>query len=163
VIDLVDVTQHYYQIRPGWRAMKRPADSDERATRGSALGGILKKLCPRCRRGSIFAAPLVMHDNCPECGLDFDRGDPGYFTGAMYVSYALAIPWLALLTLIEHMIMPSWSLFRLVVLASLISLPLVPWIWQYSRVVWMYFDQYFDPEGEESDRDGIVLNDREPG
>jgi len=119
---------------------------------GSALAAILKKRCPRCRQGSIFAAPLVMRDDCPVCGLDFDRGDPGYFTGAMYVSYALAIPLIALLTLIEHLIVSRWSLFRLVVLASIICLPLVPWIWQYSRVVWIYFDQYFDPEDEEVDR-----------
>ena len=55
-----------------------------------------------------------MNEDCPGCGLDFDRGEPGYFTGAMYVSYALAIPLIALLTLIEHLIIPSWSLFRLV-------------------------------------------------
>jgi hypothetical protein len=90
-----------------------------------------------------------MNEDCPICGLDFDRGDPGYFTGAMYVSYALAIPLIALLTLIEHLILPGWSLFRLVVLAALICLPMVPWIWQYSRVIWIYFDQYFDPEDDE--------------
>jgi hypothetical protein len=87
-----------------------------------------------------------MHDDCPACGLDFDRGDPGHFTGAMYVSYALAIPLLALLTLIEHLILPGWSLFRLVVLASLLCVPLIPWLWQYSRVIWIYFDRYFDPD-----------------
>ena len=87
-----------------------------------------------------------MHDDCPACGLDFDRGDPGHFTGAMYVSYALAIPLIALLTLIEHLIIPGWSLFRLVVLASLLCVPLIPWIWQYSRVIWIYFDRYFDPD-----------------
>jgi hypothetical protein len=87
-----------------------------------------------------------MNEDCPACGLDFDRGDPGYFTGAMYVSYALAIPLIALLTLIEHLIVSNWSLFRLVVLASLICVPLVPWIWQFSRVIWIYFDRYFDPD-----------------
>ncbi len=92
-----------------------------------------------------------MYDNCPACGLDLDRGDPGYFTGAMYVSYALAIPLIAVLTLIEYLILPSWSLFRLVVLASIICVPLIPWIWQYSRVVWIYFDQYFDPEETEAE------------
>ena len=87
-----------------------------------------------------------MHDDCPACGLDFDRGDPGHFTGAMYVSYALAIPLIALLTLIEYLIIPVWSLFRLVVLATLFCVPLIPWIWQYSRVIWIYFDRYFDPD-----------------
>ena len=53
-----------------------------------------------------------MNEDCPVCGLDFDRGEPGYFTGAMYVSYALAIPLIALLTLIEHLM-----------LAALVALP----------------------------------------
>ncbi len=90
-----------------------------------------------------------MHDDCPTCGLDFDRGDPGHFTGAMYVSYGLAIPLIALLTLIESRIVPGWSLFRLVVLAALICVPLIPWVWEYSRVIWIYFDRYFDPEDDQ--------------
>jgi uncharacterized protein (DUF983 family) len=121
----------------------------------SALAGIVARCCPRCRRGSIFASLWVMNDDCPICGLDFDRGDPGHFTGAMYVSYALAIPLIALLTLLEHGIVPGWSLFRLVVLASLLCVPLIPWLWQYSRVIWIYFDRYFDPDDprDESDVD----------
>ena len=99
----------------------------------------------------MFGSQWIMNEDCPICGLDFDRGEPGYFTGAMYVSYALAIPLIALLTLIEHLIVPSWSLFRLVVLASIICLPLIPWIWQYSRVIWIYFDRYFDPEDEQDE------------
>jgi Protein of unknown function (DUF983) len=90
-----------------------------------------------------------MNEDCPDCGLDFDRGEPGYFTGAMYVSYALAMPLIALLTLIEHLMRPAWSWFRLVVLASIVCVPLVPWIWQYSRVIWIYFDRYFDPEDDQ--------------
>ena len=129
--------------------MSEPRGPDGIETARSTLGGIINKRCPRCRRGPIFRSPWVMNEDCPVCGLDFDRGEPGYFTGAMYVSYALAIPLIALLTLIEHLIVPGWSLFRLVVLAALICLPLVPWIWQYSRVIWIYFDQYFDPEGDE--------------
>jgi uncharacterized protein (DUF983 family) len=117
----------------------------------SALVGIFAKRCSRCRQGAVFRSTWVMNEDCPECGLDFDRGEPGYFTGAMYVSYALVIPVIASLTLIEHLIVPTWSLFRLVVLASLICLPSTPIIWQYSRVIWIYFDRYFDPEDDQDE------------
>ena len=80
----------------------------------------------------------------------------------MYVSYALAIPLIALLTLIEYLIVPDWSLFRLVVLATLICLPLIPWIWQYSRVIWIYFDRYFDPETTSQDEHRRSRPDDEP-
>lgn len=128
--------------------MSSPGESDGDRAGQSVLAGIIERRCPRCRRGQIFASLWVMHDDCPACKLDFDRGDPGHFTGAMYVSYALAIPLIALLTLIEHLMIPGWSLFRLVVLASLICVPMIPWVWQYSRVIWIYFDRYFDPEDD---------------
>jgi hypothetical protein len=92
-----------------------------------------------------------MNERCPECGLVFGRGEPGYFTGAMYVSYALAIPLIALVTLLEYLVWPEWSLFRLVLLAWVLSIPLIPWIWQYSRVIWIHFDRWCDPEPADAD------------
>ena len=96
--------------------MKPPEESDRRAGAArSALAGIVAQALPALpARADLRARSGSMHDDCPACGLDFDRGDPGHFTGAMYVSYALAIPLIALLTLIEHLIIPRWSLFRLV-------------------------------------------------
>jgi uncharacterized protein (DUF983 family) len=131
-------------MEAGWKPDQGPAHR-------SAIAGIFAKRCSRCRHGLVFRSTWNMNEDCSTCGLDFDRGEPGYFTGAMYVSYALAIPLIALLTLIEHLIVPSWSLFRLVVLASIVCLPLIPWIWQYSRVIWIYFDRYFDPEDEQDE------------
>ena len=89
--------------------MRPIEESDRGPEERTALAAIAARVCPRCRRGPIFASTWVMHDDCPVCGLDFDRGDPGHFTGAMYVSYALAIPLIALLTLIGHLVFPGWS------------------------------------------------------
>jgi uncharacterized protein (DUF983 family) len=118
----------------------------------SALQGILRKRCQNCRRGIVFRSLWKMNANCPVCGLDFNRGDPGYFTGAMYLSYAMAIPLLAIVTLALYLLLPSWSLLRLVMLASILCTPSIPVIWQYSRVLWIYFDRYFDPEDEAGGR-----------
>ena len=51
---------------------------------------ILKLRCPKCCQGKVFARWLTMHEACPHCGASFRR-EPGYFLGAMYFSYALAI------------------------------------------------------------------------
>ena len=115
---------------------------------------ILRRRCPWCGLGPIFDALWTMNDHCPACGLQFGRGEPGYFTGAMYVSYAMAIPLIALVTLIEHLFLPGWSLFRLVLLAWALCVPLIPWIWQYSRVVWIHFDQWADPDPEKKGSEG---------
>lgn len=110
------------------------------------ISTILRRRCPRCGEGRIFSGPFTMVEECPVCGLKYERGSPGYFTGAMYVSYALSIPLISLLTLIEYLFLPGWTLFRLVLLATAICVPLIPWIWQYSRVIWIHFDQWMDPD-----------------
>jgi uncharacterized protein (DUF983 family) len=62
----------------------------------SKLQAALKGLCPRCRQGKIFMRPFYslrgfdeMYEHCPHCGLRYEV-EPGYFIGAMYVSYAIS-------------------------------------------------------------------------
>jgi uncharacterized protein (DUF983 family) len=54
------------------------------------LAAIVKQRCPRCLQGQVFATLFRMHAQCPLCGLVFER-EPGYFTGAMYLSYGVAV------------------------------------------------------------------------
>ena len=75
--------------------MKATWEPDPSPTGRSAIAGILARRCSRCRQGPVFRSTWIMNDDCPTCALDFDRGEPGYFTGAMYVSYALVIPVIA--------------------------------------------------------------------
>jgi hypothetical protein len=92
----------------------------------------------------MFRGWVTMHDACPVCRLTFAR-EPGYFVGAMYVSYALAVPALALLALGAHWLLPDWS--GLWILAAVIPffLPLAPLIFRYSRVIWVHLDRTLDP------------------
>jgi hypothetical protein len=84
-----------------------------------------------------------MNAACPVCGFVFDR-EPGYFAGAMVVSYALAVPILA------GMVIALMTLGRLDAVPALIIgnttyLLLVPFIFRYSRVVWLHLDWLIDP------------------
>jgi uncharacterized protein (DUF983 family) len=54
------------------------------------LAAIVQQQCPRCLQGQVFATLFCMHGQCPVCRLPFER-EPGYFTGAMYLSYGMAI------------------------------------------------------------------------
>jgi len=65
------------------------------ATKLATVGDIFRQRCPRCRMGNIFRYSIFrgfpkMNDRCLICDLKFDR-EPGYFLGAMYVSYGLGI------------------------------------------------------------------------
>jgi hypothetical protein len=84
-----------------------------------------------------------MHKTCPVCGLKFNR-EPGYFIGAMYVSYGLSIPpVLALVMLLWRV--AHWSFGGAVIGAFVAYLPFVPFVVRLSRVIWIYIDRSVDP------------------
>lgn len=37
----------------------------------------LKRRCPRCGKGALFAGFLTVRDSCPNCGLSYDFADAG--------------------------------------------------------------------------------------
>jgi Protein of unknown function (DUF983) len=85
-----------------------------------------------------------MHERCPSCGLKFER-EPGYFLGAMYLSYGLALVEIVFLAAILWTF-TRWSLQSVTVWAILIFLPTAPALTLFSRVLWIYLDQAIDPE-----------------
>ena len=114
-----------------------------------ALTGIVRQLCPRCRRGKIFRSSIYrefpkMHEHCPTCGLKFQR-EAGYFLGAMYISYGLALAAILLISLILWRV-TDWRIDKIVIWAIIFFLPLVLPITLFSRVLWIYLDQSIDPE-----------------
>jgi hypothetical protein len=83
-----------------------------------------------------------MQETCPTCGLSFYR-EHGYFVGAMYFSYALAgligIP----LAIVIHFL--NLTFLWVIMIPAITLFALTPWIFQYSRVLWLHLDQWFDP------------------
>lgn len=108
------------------------------------LAALLQGRCPRCRRGRIFRGLVAMHPTCPLCGLRFER-EQGYFTGAMYVSYLLAVPVLAACAGAVALAFPSLSFEATMAVAAVLFLPFVPLIFRASRVLWIHFDRTIDP------------------
>lgn len=62
--------------------------------KGSKLFSVLKNRCPQCAEAPFFESDnilkLKMNKNCPNCGLNNEH-EPGFYLGAMYVSYILAV------------------------------------------------------------------------
>ena len=85
-----------------------------------------------------------MHERCPACGLKFER-EQGYFLGAMYFSYMIAIIAISLLTVIVWALL-SCDLPESVAAGFLLFLPAAPVVTFFSRVLWIYFDQSIDPD-----------------
>jgi uncharacterized protein (DUF983 family) len=121
----------------------------ETAKKFSTLGSIVRQRCPRCRMGSIFRYSIFrgfpkMHERCPVCDLKFDR-EPGYFLGAMYVSYGLGIAFVAIIAGLLWYV-TGWWITKDTIWAVVIFLPLAPTITLFARVLWIYLDQTIDPE-----------------
>ena len=89
---------------------------------------------------------MQMNGSCLVCGLTFER-EPGYFTGAMYLSYAMAVPIIgAIATVLSLAVLPGLPLHWIVLLAGVLFLPAVPWVFRASRVAWIHLDSRIDPQ-----------------
>jgi uncharacterized protein (DUF983 family) len=111
----------------------------------SAGAAIRAGLCPRCRDGKIFRGRMSMNPECPTCGLCFER-ESGYFLGAMYVSYALAVPLLSVLTAVVFFAAGDWPLEHALPVAVILFLPFVPAVFRWSRILYIHFDRWMDPD-----------------
>lgn len=122
-------------------------------TRPPALRSMLQQRCPKCRLGEIFRGSVFkvyrfrlpqMNDRCPVCDLKFER-EPGYFLGAMYVSYGLALA-IILVIGVSLWLATGWWITKVTIWAVILFLPLAPGITLFARVMWLYLDWAIDPE-----------------
>jgi uncharacterized protein (DUF983 family) len=119
------------------------------ASKPSTISAILRQMCPGCRTGKIFCSSIFvgfpkMHERCPVCGLKFER-EAGYFLGAMYISYGLALFCIVCIAILLWSY-TRWSFQKTILWALLLFLPLAPPLTLLSRVLWIYLDQAIDPE-----------------
>lgn len=76
------------------------------------LSNILQEKCPNCGQSHVFEKKTgffelpKMKERCDSCNYYFDR-EPGYFIGAMYISYGLAVLQGLITFLLVHFLLPS--------------------------------------------------------
>jgi uncharacterized protein (DUF983 family) len=108
---------------------------------GSAWWAMIRGRCPRCRQGKIFCGSFAMNEVCPVCKLRFQR-DQGYFLGAMYVSYPIAVVLILMGLAVGCWLLPDWDMNAVLLLIVIpCYLPFVPAVFRYSRIGWIYFDR----------------------
>lgn len=111
----------------------------------AALTALANGRCPRCHRGKIFTSLMRMAPACAICGLRYER-EPGYFTGAMYVSYVLALPLFIGVFLALGHVFPALGFAAALGATVVLFLPLVPFVFRGSRILWIHFDRTIDAE-----------------
>ena len=108
------------------------------------LKSILNYQCPRCRSSKLFkepfefSKPLNMHQKCQVCNQDFEP-EPGFYFGAMFISYALSVFLLlvpALVLVLGYDWSPNNAMIVVVVIAGISFFRLL----RLSRSVWIHIN-----------------------
>jgi uncharacterized protein (DUF983 family) len=106
---------------------------------------VLNSKCPRCRRGKIFSGSLYgfnlqrTNETCSHCHMRFEI-EPGFFYGAMYVSYAFVVAEMLNVGLLTYLITGDDKSPWLYIISILLSvLVLTPINYRYSKVLLLHF------------------------
>ena len=107
--------------------------------------------CPRCHTGHMFKYPLSYHpkkmlemnDKCETCGLVFTP-EPGYYYGAMFISYAFAALEMAFVFSLIYLTVRSLSTNAIMVILTTLFLLLAPLNFRLGRAGWISIFYRYD-------------------
>lgn len=108
----------------------------------SNLLSILNCKCPKCSKGNVYAKHhffsfAKMNENCSNCNLLFEK-EPGFFFGAMFVSYALVVAeCIAVFVACGVLFFENWFSYYLIPILLGAVLLLAPFNFRFSRVIWI--------------------------
>ena len=127
-------------------------------SKGTKLYSILHLKCPVCHEGEFFQAHPYnlnrvgdLHANCPVCGVKYEK-EVGFYTGAMYVSYAIGVAvcvsvWVALMVLL-----PDLGIITQIVAIASVMLFGAPLFYALSKIIWA--NMFFHYDGSKVSRPG---------
>ena len=115
------------------------------------LTSVLHSKCPRCLEGELYTDTnpyklnrlFDMHEDCPVCGLHYER-EPGFFFGAMYVSYSLTIA-LAVAIWVVISIFAELEFWWYIIIITTGIVVLSPLVFRLSRTIWLNMFYSYDP------------------
>ena len=110
----------------------------------SRIEAMIEMRCPQCRQGKMFKYGNWrldkfddMHKNCPVCNLHYEV-EPGFWYGAMFVSYGFSILILLLLGLTIYWGFGDPSVWGYILPIPVVSLLAVPFNFRMSRSVFLH-------------------------
>lgn len=123
------------------------------AFKGTKLYSILRQKCPRCQEGPLFINKNPyklknwdkMHSDCPVCELHYER-EPGFFQGAMYVSYTLGVA-LSVAVLIAD-ILVGFNALEFFIANTLALVLFAPLLFRWARAIYLNIFIAYRPEAK---------------
>lgn len=124
--------------------------------KGSKLYSIFKFKCPRCQEGKFFISHPYdlknagnLHEHCNKCDLKYEM-EPGFYQGAMYVSYALGVALFVTLWVSFNLFFPWMSTGLQVTIVAVSSIVLTPLMYALSKIIWANFFISYDKSSLDS-------------
>ena len=110
----------------------------------SKLNAMINARCPHCHDGRLFKYKwwnllnfAQMHENCPHCDVRYEV-EPGFFYGAMYISYAFTVGIMLIGGLIVFNFFNDPPAMGYVVPITIFSLIMVPFNFRTARVIFIH-------------------------
>lgn len=127
------------------------------AWKQTKLYSILNRKCPYCHEGEFFVShPYDLakagdtHAQCPACKRKFSM-EPGFYYGAMYVSYAIGVAVSVAVWVAFYVLWPTagmWTVLGTIITTLLIG---APWFYATSKIIWANLFFHFDKAGATRD------------
>ena len=115
-----------------------------RAARLLARAVLLR--CPRCGRAGVLRSWFDLLEGCPACGLRLERGEEGYYLGAVLFNVIAAeLSFVVGLVAVVLLTWPRtpWNLMFWGGIGLMILLPIL--FFPFSKTIWLAFDLIFRP------------------
>lgn len=110
----------------------------------STAAALLALRCPHCHAGKLFSHPALdlrhftdMPAACPVCGQGYEP-EPGFYWGAMYISYAFVVPVVLAVGLLVYFVGHDPDTWVYVAAVTVVVLALTPLLFRYARAVMLY-------------------------
>lgn len=112
-------------------------------TKGTRLYSILNHTCPQCHEGRLFVSKaysksfIKMPQRCSHCGLRYEQ-EPSFYSGAMYVSYALQVALFATVYVALRVLFnPQMEVYLYAIIVTVLLL--IPVTLRLSRAIYINF------------------------
>ncbi len=129
--------------------------------KGKRIYSILNGKCPRCHEGDFYMTKHAYaiknfgknYESCSNCNFKYEK-EPGFFYGAMYVSYGFTVALSVAIGVAIFVLLPdaSYKVYLIAIISGLILL--MPISFRFSRIIWSnLFQHYVDSEQLETNRE----------
>lgn len=112
----------------------------------SKLYSVFKFRCPHCHEGDFFISKNPydlskageIHEHCHVCKRKLSI-EPGFYYGAMYVAYALAVATYVSVYVATSVLYPQASTLTIILLIVGSLIVTGPWLFALSKIIWGNF------------------------